>query len=141
VCIWAKSLSTFHRGFLPQDPLQAGTRQANRVPKASLFNLILNPGAKEYNVIQRIIHDRCGVAYACERVTVSILARAKYSLHFAGREPHLEEALRHVLSHPGTLVRPRIVFEMALGYGLEAAHAQDLGVGAGVLSYGVADLR
>jgi geranylgeranyl diphosphate synthase type II len=43
-------------------------------------------------------------------------------------EPHLEEALRHVLSHPGTLVRPRIVFEMALGYGLEAAHAQDLAV-------------
>jgi len=43
-------------------------------------------------------------------------------------EPHLEEALRHVLSHPGTLVRPRIVFEMALGYGLEAVHAQDLAV-------------
>jgi geranylgeranyl diphosphate synthase type II len=43
-------------------------------------------------------------------------------------EPHLEQALRHVLSHPGTLLRPRIVFEMALGYGLEAATAQDLAV-------------
>jgi geranylgeranyl diphosphate synthase type II len=43
-------------------------------------------------------------------------------------EPHLEEALRHVLNHPGTLVRPRLVFEMALAYGLESGHARDLAV-------------
>jgi geranylgeranyl diphosphate synthase, type II len=43
-------------------------------------------------------------------------------------EPHLEEALRHVLIHPGTLVRPRIVFEMAIAYGLESTHAQDLAI-------------
>ena len=43
-------------------------------------------------------------------------------------EPHLEEALCHVLAHPGTLVRPRIVFEMALAYGLDTAPAQDLAV-------------
>jgi geranylgeranyl diphosphate synthase, type II len=44
-------------------------------------------------------------------------------------EPHLEEALRHVLEHPGTLVRPRIVFEMAVAYDLEPANAQDLAIG------------
>jgi geranylgeranyl pyrophosphate synthase len=43
-------------------------------------------------------------------------------------EPHLEEALRHVLTHPGTLVRPRIVFEMAIAYDLDPAHAQDLAI-------------
>ncbi len=44
-------------------------------------------------------------------------------------EPHLEEALRHVLAHPGTLVRPRIVFEMAMAYDLQPANAQDLAIG------------
>lgn len=44
-------------------------------------------------------------------------------------EPHLEEALRHVLTHPGTLVRPRIVFEMAVAYDLAPSNARDLAIG------------
>jgi len=41
---------------------------------------------------------------------------------------NFEDALRHVLSNPGSLIRPRLVFRMATAYGLEAAHAQDLAV-------------
>jgi geranylgeranyl pyrophosphate synthase len=43
-------------------------------------------------------------------------------------EPHLEQTVRHVLTHPGTLVRPRIVFEMAIAYSLQSTHAQDLAI-------------
>jgi geranylgeranyl diphosphate synthase type II len=43
-------------------------------------------------------------------------------------DPHFEEALRHVLDNPGSLVRPRMVFQMALAYGLDAAPAQDLAI-------------
>jgi geranylgeranyl pyrophosphate synthase len=43
-------------------------------------------------------------------------------------DPHLEEALRHVLSTPGNLVRPRIVAHMALAYGLEPTRAKDLAI-------------
>ena len=43
-------------------------------------------------------------------------------------DPDFEDALRHVLSNPGSLVRPRLVLQMATAYGLEAAHAQDLAV-------------
>jgi geranylgeranyl pyrophosphate synthase len=43
-------------------------------------------------------------------------------------DPHFEEALRHVLDHPGSQVRPRMVFQMAIAYGLDAAHAKDLAV-------------
>jgi len=43
-------------------------------------------------------------------------------------DPGFEDALRHVLSNPGSLVRPRLVFQMATAYGLEAAYAEDLAV-------------
>lgn len=43
-------------------------------------------------------------------------------------DPHFEEALRHVLDNPGSLVRPRMVFQMAIAYGLDAAHAKDLAI-------------
>jgi len=43
-------------------------------------------------------------------------------------DPHLEEALRHVLDHPGSLIRPRMVYLVATAYGLEAAPAQDLAI-------------
>ncbi len=59
--------------------------------------------------------------------------------HFAGlfskrlslpaqTEPHLEGALRHVLSAPGSLVRPRIVYQIALAYGLTVTAAEDLAI-------------
>jgi len=43
-------------------------------------------------------------------------------------DPHFEEAIRHVLDNPGSLVRPRMVFQMALAYGLDAARARDLAI-------------
>src|ERR1035437_7354689 len=43
-------------------------------------------------------------------------------------DPHFEEALRHVLDNPGSLVRPRLVYEDAMAYGLDPAHAQDLAI-------------
>ena len=43
-------------------------------------------------------------------------------------DPHFEEALRHVLDHPGSQVRSRMVFQMAVAYGLDAAHAKDLAI-------------
>lgn len=46
----------------------------------------------------------------------------------AALDPHLEEALRHVLDNPGSLVRPRMVFQVATAYGLESAPAKDLAI-------------
>jgi geranylgeranyl diphosphate synthase type II len=43
-------------------------------------------------------------------------------------DPRLEEALRHVLDHPGSLIRPRMVYLVATAYGLEAAPARDLAI-------------
>jgi geranylgeranyl diphosphate synthase type II len=43
-------------------------------------------------------------------------------------DPRFEEALRHILDHPGSLVRPRMVLLVASAYGLEAAAAQDLAI-------------
>jgi geranylgeranyl pyrophosphate synthase len=42
--------------------------------------------------------------------------------------PPFEEALRHVLDNPGSLVRPRMVFQVAQAYGLEEAAAKELAI-------------
>ncbi|MGP8227677.1 MAG: polyprenyl synthetase family protein [Terracidiphilus sp.] len=41
-------------------------------------------------------------------------------------DPPFEEALRHVLDNPGSLVRPRMVCQVATAYGLEEAAAKNL---------------
>jgi geranylgeranyl pyrophosphate synthase len=46
----------------------------------------------------------------------------------ADLDPNLEEAIRHVLDNPGTLVRPRLVFKVATSYGLDPGPAQDLAI-------------
>lgn len=46
----------------------------------------------------------------------------------AALEPNFGEALRYVLGNPGSLVRPRLVFQMATAYGLAPANAQRLAV-------------
>jgi geranylgeranyl pyrophosphate synthase len=46
----------------------------------------------------------------------------------AALDPHLEEAIRHVLDNPGSLVRPRMVFQVATAYGLDATPARDLAI-------------
>jgi geranylgeranyl pyrophosphate synthase len=46
----------------------------------------------------------------------------------AALDPHFEEALRHVLDNPGSLVRPRMVFQVATAYGLDEAAAKDLAI-------------
>jgi geranylgeranyl pyrophosphate synthase len=43
-------------------------------------------------------------------------------------DPHFEEALRHVLGNPGSLVRPRMVFQVATAYGVDADAAKDLAI-------------
>lgn len=43
-------------------------------------------------------------------------------------DPNLEEALRHVLDHPGSLIRPRLVVQIATAYGLEGPQAHDLAI-------------
>jgi len=43
-------------------------------------------------------------------------------------DPHFEEALRHVLENPGSLVRPQIVFKMGTAYDLDVARAKDLAI-------------
>ncbi len=43
-------------------------------------------------------------------------------------DPAFEDALRHVLGNPGSLVRPNLVFQIATTYGLTSASAQDLAV-------------
>jgi geranylgeranyl diphosphate synthase, type II len=43
-------------------------------------------------------------------------------------EPHLGEALRHTLEHPGSLVRARLVYEMSQVYGLSDIRSKSLAV-------------
>jgi geranylgeranyl pyrophosphate synthase len=43
-------------------------------------------------------------------------------------DPPFEEALRHVLDNSGSLVRPRMVFQVATAYGLDEAPAKDLAI-------------
>ena len=43
-------------------------------------------------------------------------------------DPPFEEALRHVLDNPGSLVRPQMVFQVATAYGLDEAAAKDLAI-------------
>ncbi len=43
-------------------------------------------------------------------------------------EPNLEQALQHVLGNPGSLVRPRIVLEMASAYSVPEAAGKDLAI-------------
>ncbi len=65
-----------------------------------------------------------------DQVDTSFLAEAfSSSLSLpAALDPNFEDALRHVLENPGSLVRPKLVFQMATAYGLEARHAQELAV-------------
>lgn len=43
-------------------------------------------------------------------------------------DPPFEEALRHVLDNPGSLVRPRMVFQVAVAYGMDEAAAKNLAI-------------
>ena len=43
-------------------------------------------------------------------------------------DPGFEDALRHVLDNPGSLVRPRLVYQMATAYGMDSIHAKELSV-------------
>ncbi len=44
------------------------------------------------------------------------------------RDGPFEEALRYVLDNPGSLIRPRMVLQVAMAYGLEEAAARDLAI-------------
>jgi geranylgeranyl diphosphate synthase type II len=46
----------------------------------------------------------------------------------AALDPHFEEALRHILDNPGSLVRPRMVYQVATAYALDEAPARNLAI-------------
>jgi geranylgeranyl pyrophosphate synthase len=46
----------------------------------------------------------------------------------AATDPHFEGAIRSVLGNPGSLVRPRLIDEMAAAYGLPAPNAEQIAV-------------
>lgn len=46
----------------------------------------------------------------------------------ASLEPNFEESLRYVLNNPGSLVRPKLVYQMAIAYGLDAEPAQQMAI-------------
>jgi geranylgeranyl pyrophosphate synthase len=46
----------------------------------------------------------------------------------AALDPQFEEAIRHVLDNPGSLIRPRMVFQVATAFGLDAEPARDLAI-------------
>ncbi len=56
-------------------------------------------------------------------------AFAEYMPLPATLEPHLKKALDRVLRNPGSLIRPEIVLEVALGYGLPEGTATDMAIG------------
>lgn len=43
-------------------------------------------------------------------------------------EPNFQDSLRYVLGNPGTLVRPKLVYQMALAYGLDRESAEQLAI-------------
>ena len=59
---------------------------------------------------------------------MSNLSKTPFADHFraglplpSALDPLFEEALRHVLDNPGSLIRPRMVLLVATAYGLDAA--------------------
>ena len=44
-------------------------------------------------------------------------------------DPALGSALSHVLRHPGSMVRPKLITKVAAAYGIEAGPARDLAIG------------
>jgi geranylgeranyl diphosphate synthase type II len=68
--------------------------------------------------------------HVVDQLDTSFLAEAfSSSLSLpAALDPNFEDALRHVLENPGSLVRPKLVYQMATAYGLETEHAQGLAI-------------
>lgn len=69
-------------------------------------------------------------AHVMEELDTSFFAEA-YSKSLsrpAMLEPNFEEALRHVLSNPGSLVRPRLVFQMARAHDVDEGAARQLAI-------------
>lgn len=44
----------------------------------------------------------------------------------AALEPHFEDSLRYVLDNPGSLIRPKLVYQMATAYGTDSDAAREL---------------
>lgn len=65
-----------------------------------------------------------------DQVDTSFLGRAfSTSLPLpSALEPNFQDSLRYVLDNPGTLVRPKLVYQMALAYGLDREAAQELAI-------------
>lgn len=68
--------------------------------------------------------------HVMDQVDTSFLTRA-FSTFLpspAALEPNFQDSLRYVLDNPGTLVRPKLVYQMAIAYGLNEGPAQQLAI-------------
>ncbi|MDR3725384.1 MAG: polyprenyl synthetase family protein [Terracidiphilus sp.] len=75
--------------------------------------------------------DRQAAKTECKEATIPACAglETAYRNHLPlplDAEPHLRAALGHLLDHPGSMVRPHIVFRMATAYGIEPRAALEL---------------
>lgn len=80
--------------------------------------------------MQTILRIRVHQSKVMDSLDSSLFSRAfSSSLSLpTGLDANFEDALRHVLDNPGSLVRPKLVFQMAVAYGLDPVHAQELAV-------------
>lgn len=78
----------------------------------------------------RAARDRVTAATYLDELNTMLLGDAfRESLPLPVALDHLfEEALRHVLDNPGSLVRPRMVLQIAAAYGLNAQSANSLAI-------------
>ena len=68
-------------------------------------------------------------AKSCEAPTRDVRQAFQEDLPLpAGLDHKFENALRHLLRHPGSMVRPRMAYQVARAYGISEEHAIDLGV-------------
>jgi len=62
-----------------------------------------------------------------DAITRRLLAAFREGLPVSRQvEPTLRSAIEYLLAHPGSMVRPRIIFRLALAYGIEEQESTDL---------------
>lgn len=75
------------------------------------------------------IHQDLIPAGRRDATTTRLLAAFENCLRISSRvEPSLGGAVRYLLAHPGSMVRPRIVYRLASAYGIDKQAATDLAI-------------
>ena len=115
---WQPGRMTHAVNYVPQAPNHHGPESSVR---SGARNAVRNPGGSQdqdfpNKTINAFDSDNLGDEFAA------------YLPLPAKLDPHFEESLRHVLENPGSLVRPRIVFQMGTAYHLSSTRAKDLAI-------------